>query len=340
MKYDLSIIVPIYNVEKYLDQTIQSLLNQKEFDYEILLVNDGSKDACLMVCEKYQKENPEKIQVINKQNGGLPSARKAGVKAARGEYITFLDGDDWIDADYYYNMLVTAREHQAEVVCSSYKLSYPDKETEDKNAVETGVYEADELEKVKTRILYNEPYYTYGIYPSLCMKIIQKCYLEKYIYQVPDDVTLAEDAACTYPILFSCRKLVVLSENTGYHYRQIETSMLHSYDAKKIDRVIRVMDYLEVVFAPYYEKYSGQITMYYTQLIKELVKNELLGNVSFHDKKKKISTLLQKDYIIRTLDDLSDFPLLYRIFFLMIKKQKFAILNIVYTIYKRMKREA
>ena len=225
MKFDLSIIVPIYNVEKYLDQTVQSLLNQKEFNYEIILVNDGSKDACLSICEKYCKENPDKIKVVNKPNGGLPSARKAGVKVAQGEYITFLDGDDWVDNDYYYNMIMSAKEHNAEIVCSSYRFAYPDKEFEDKNAVETGVYTDDELEKVKERILYNKPYYTYGIYPSLCMKVIQKSYLEEYIYKVPDNVTLAEDASCTYPILFSCKRMVVLNENTGYHYRQIVSSM-------------------------------------------------------------------------------------------------------------------
>lgn len=338
MKYDLSIIVPIYNVEKYLDQTIQSLLHQKEYSYEIVLVNDGSTDACLSICEKYKEETGEKIQIVNKPNGGLPSARKAGVRVARGEYITFLDGDDWVDDDYYYNMVVSAKEHQTEVVSSSYCLSYPDSEIEDYNAINTGVYEGEGLEEIKSKILYNSPYYTYGIYPSLCMKIIHRSRLEQYIYSVPDNVTLGEDAACSFPILFSCNKMVVLRENTGYHYRQIGTSMMNYYDPKKLDRVISVMNYMEGIFAPFYSKYSRQIDMYYTQLIKELVKNELLGNARYEEKKEKISTLVQKEYVTRTLRDLSDFPITYRTFFWLIKKQKFAILNIGYTMYKKIKK--
>lgn len=338
MKYDLSIIVPVYNVEQYLEQTIQSLLAQKEYSYEIILVNDGSTDHCLSICESYQNKYDNKIQIVNKRNGGLPSARKAGVRVARGEYITFLDGDDWIDNDYYYNMLVSAKEHMAEIVCGNYLISYPDKETEDYCAIATGVYEGNELEEVKKRILYNKPYYTYGIYPSLCMKIIKKSYLEQYIYQVPDNVTLGEDAACTFPILFSCNKLIVLNENRGYHYRQIGTSMMHLYDPKKLDRVLGVMDYLESVLEPYHEKYGAQINMYYTQLIKEFVKNELLGSAGYQEKKKKITAFLQKEYVIRALADLRDFPISYRTFFWLIRERKFAILNMGYTMYKRVKR--
>lgn len=338
MSVDLSIIVTVYNVEKYLEQAIQSLLNQKEYSYEIILVNDGSKDESLSICEKYGRENAEKVKVVNKPNGGLPSARKAGVRAAQGEYVTFLDGDDWVDEDYYYNMLVSAKEHKADIVCSSYRLSYPDIETEDKNAVESGIYEGEQLEEVRNRILYNEPYYTYGIYPSLCMKVIQKSCIENYIYKVPDNVTLSEDAACSFPILYSCNRFIVLNENTGYHYRQSACSMSNYYDPVKIDRIIRIMDYMEEAFKPYYEKYARQIDMYYTQPIKELVKNELLGDACFQEKKEKISALLQKDYIIRALQDLSDFPIAYRIFFWLIKKQKYGILNIAYTTYKKVKR--
>jgi len=338
MKYDLSIIVPIYNVEQYLEQTIQSLLKQKEYNYEIVLVNDGSTDNCLSICERYAKENGDRIRVVNKPNGGLPSARKAGVRAARGRYITFLDGDDWVDADYYYNMLVSAMENDAQVVCSSYTFSYPDRECIDLNAVETGVYTGKKLDEIRNRILYNEPYYTYGVCPSLCMKVILKNCLEEYIYKVPDNVTLAEDAACSFPIMFSCESMVVLKENTGYHYRQIGSSMMNVYNPKKINKVIAVMDYLEEVLSPYQEQYRNQIDMYYTQLIKELAKNELLSDASLAQKKETLNCLLQKDYVGRALADMKRFPLSYRLFFWMLRERKIGILNTVYVLYKQIRK--
>lgn len=337
MRCDLSIVVPIYNVEAYLVQTIESLLAQVDYDYEIVLVNDGSKDSSGDICQRYLEKYPEKIQLVNKENGGLPSARKAGVRAANGEYVTFLDGDDWVDADYYYQMIQAAKEHQADVACSSHTISYPDKDIPEKNGVDSGVYVGEALFEVKNKMLYQRPYYTYGIYPSLCMKVIRKELLEKFIYNVPDSVTIAEDAAVSFPLLFSCNGFVMLNENTGYYYRQLQTSMMNKYDPKKLTKVVAVMDYMETAFAPYSPKYGQQIDRYYTQLIKELVKNELLGDAPYDEKIGKIRALTEKEYTMRALKDLSGISLFYNLFFRFIRSRRFAVLNLGYTLYKKLK---
>ena len=93
----VSIIVPVWNKEKTIERTINSLLNQTIEQIEIILVNDGSKDNSKIILNKYQNKYPEKIKVINKENGGLSSARNAGIKKATGEYITFLDAGDYLD---------------------------------------------------------------------------------------------------------------------------------------------------------------------------------------------------------------------------------------------------
>ncbi len=337
MKCDLSIVVPIYNVEAYLENTIESLLAQVDYDYEIVLVNDGSKDGSEEICQRYLEKYPERIQLVNKENGGLPSARKAGVRAAKGEFVTFLDGDDWVDADYYYQMIRAVKEHQVDVACSSHSMAYPDRKIEERNGVGSGVYVGAALKEVRNRMLYQRPYYTYGIYPSLCMKVIRKELLEKFIYNVPDSVTIAEDAACSFPVLFACNGFVMINENIGYYYRQLQSSMMNKYDPKKLSRVITVMDYMETVFAPYYEQYGQQIDRYYTQLIKELVKNELLGDASYHEKIGKIRTLTEKEYTQRALKDLSGISLFYNLFFRFIRSRRFAVLNLGYTLYKKLK---
>ncbi len=102
----LSIIVPVYNVRRHLQKCIESILQQTYTDYELILVDDGSPDNCGHICDRYAQEC-DKVKVIHKKNGGLSSARNAGIAAAKGEYITFVDGDDTIaSGTYYYNMRI------------------------------------------------------------------------------------------------------------------------------------------------------------------------------------------------------------------------------------------
>ena len=99
----ISVIVPIYNAEKYLDKCLLSIVNQTYSDIEIILINDGSTDSSIAICEKY-KQNDDRIVIVNKDNEGLVRARKDGIRMARGEYITFVDADDWIDITLYENV--------------------------------------------------------------------------------------------------------------------------------------------------------------------------------------------------------------------------------------------
>lgn len=96
----ISIIVPVYNVEKYLERCIESIVNQTYKDIEIILVDDGSPDNCPVICDRYA-EKDNRIKVIHKQNGGLINARKSGLEIAQGDYIGFVDSDDWIEPEMY-----------------------------------------------------------------------------------------------------------------------------------------------------------------------------------------------------------------------------------------------
>ena len=95
----ITVIVPIYNMEAYLCTSLDRLLQQSFQDYEILLIDDGSKDSSGEICDRYAREH-SRIRVVHKPNGGLSTARNAGIEHARGEYLTFCDPDDWVDADY------------------------------------------------------------------------------------------------------------------------------------------------------------------------------------------------------------------------------------------------
>lgn len=104
MKIGFSIIVPIYNVEEYVVPCIKSILNQSGQNYEVILVNDGSKDNCASICDEFAQKHPDRIKVIHKKNGGLSDARNIGIKAAKGKYVIFLDGDDYFTCDFLFRL--------------------------------------------------------------------------------------------------------------------------------------------------------------------------------------------------------------------------------------------
>ena len=114
-----SIIVPIYNVEKYLPQCIDSILNQDYKDFELILVNDGSPDDSLSVCRQYA-EKDKRVRIINKPNGGSTSSRKAGAKIAKGEYVICVDSDDYVEQGYFSCVARSLDEFNPDIVVLSH----------------------------------------------------------------------------------------------------------------------------------------------------------------------------------------------------------------------------
>ena len=143
----ISVVVPIYNVEKYLHKSIESILNQTYRNLEIILVDDGGTDNCPAICDEFAK-NDERIKVIHKKNGGLSDARNAGVEIASGEYIGFIDSDDYIKPDMYEKMLARLKETGADIVVCNYACVREDgtliEERNQNASVEDGVFTSKE----------------------------------------------------------------------------------------------------------------------------------------------------------------------------------------------------
>lgn len=125
----ITVIVPIYKVEDFIHTCIKSLIDQSCTELEILLIDDGSPDLCPSLCDEYCKSDG-RIRVIHKENGGLASARNRGLDEATGDYISFLDGDDWLEPETLSEMLKMMMEYQLDIVCCSGKKVYPDGRTE------------------------------------------------------------------------------------------------------------------------------------------------------------------------------------------------------------------
>lgn len=142
----ISVIVPVYKVEKYLRQCLDSLAAQTLDDIEIIIVDDGSPDGCPDICDEYVAKDA-RMKVVHKKNGGLLSARKAGLAASCGDYIGFVDGDDWVEPDTFLNMYKAVCEHSPDMVLSDFLCDYGDRAEPSSQCFEEGFYGRERLEK-------------------------------------------------------------------------------------------------------------------------------------------------------------------------------------------------
>ncbi len=217
----VSVIVPVYNVEVYLEQCLESLINQTLDEIEIICVNDGSTDRSGAILEGYKKEY-KNIKIINKKNGGLSDARNYGLKHANGEYIGFIDSDDWAELDMFEKLYNQAEKYNADICISNYNEVYED-----------SIKKVDDIE-VEYPILHES---------SVCNKLFKREFIEKNNVLFPVGVWY-EDNAFTYILLLS-NPIVTNISDYLYNYRQVrEGSIMNSQTSPKIYDMYKVGDEL------------------------------------------------------------------------------------------------
>ncbi len=220
----ISIIVPIFRVEKYLSKCISSIINQSFKNIEIILVNDGSDDNSRFICENFAKTD-KRIVLINKKNGGLVSARKAGVLKASGKYLTFVDGDDWIDSEHI-KKLHSNLDLNVDLVVTNFKRDFLGKRKVIKNHFPDGTYEAEKLEKtILPKAIYTGNFFEHGINTYVWNKLFLTHKIKKIISTIDNKIVMGEDSCITYPYIFQSKKIVITS-NPTYIYRQRQDSII------------------------------------------------------------------------------------------------------------------
>lgn len=270
----VSVIVPIYNVENYLEQCLETLVNQTLEEIEIILVNDGSKDNSEKIAKEYKEKYPNKIIYLEKENGGLSDARNFGIPYAKGEYIAFLDSDDYIELTMYEEMYEIAKKEKSSMVECDFYWEYPDKTKIDTGGIYQGKQEA--LEKIRV-VAWN--------------KLIKREILEQTKIQFPKGY-LYEDVEFTYKLIPYCDKISFLKKPC-IHYRQRENSIIN----KQGERTKEIFDVLDHVISYYqennlFETYKETLEYVYTRY---LLCSSLLRMVKIQDKKVR-KELLKKTW--------------------------------------------
>lgn len=240
MKQLLSIIVPIYNAEQYLIQCIESIINQTYDNLQIIFVDDGSTDSSLEICNFYAQKD-KRIVIVQKENGGVVSARKSGVKAANGKMIGFVDADDWIEPDYFENMMAIFMETNADIVAGGHFHDIGESSVKVLNHVSVGLHET---RAILDQLIYSGEFYEYGITPQLYTKIIRSDILKATQESVDERIQCGEDAAVTYPSVLKAKRLYV-TDFCGYHYVQHQGSMTKTENREESVLIQVLIKFLE-----------------------------------------------------------------------------------------------
>lgn len=261
----ISIIIPIYNTEKYLSRCIQSILDQTNENLEVILVDDGSIDHSGKICDEYALKDP-RIKVIHKENGGLVSARKAGIQIASGEYIGFVDSDDWIEQDMYQTLCDTAKGENADIVVEGIIDDFAGECIASCNQVAEGRYQTpEEREKIYKNMICCMEFFGIGIQPYLCNKIFRREIVEQYMTRIPLSVQVGEDAAAVYPMLVMAKSIIVL-KTMHYHYCHHADSMIMGSrnEGREYDSAVLLQSWLIKSFKELgiYELVSKQLDKY------------------------------------------------------------------------------
>lgn len=271
----LSIIIPVYNVEQYLIECVESVIRQKLKDFEIILVDDGSTDSSGELCDFITKRN-KGIKVLHKSNGGLMSAWKVGVKIARGKYIGFVDSDDWIEPDMFSTLLKAIEFDGSDMVtCGLIKDFTDGHKKKVYNSISSGVYDRKRIQKEIFPILLRGNGYSRGILINRVTKLFNREMLLGILDELPDDVSIGEDLITTFRFLLTAQRVSILQDYTPYHYRINNQSMIKRYSDAKYEKIELLHDKM-LAFASIDYDLSTQINTDFIRLMLSQLDEEIL----------------------------------------------------------------
>lgn len=291
----VSVIVPIYNVEKYLRQCIESIVNQTYKELEIILVDDGSTDSSLEICLEYKKRD-SRIVVMHQDNSGAFKARKNAIRVANGKYVAFVDGDDWIEPDMYYDLVEIMENNHTYMVESGIIDANGYSQKNRKQKLEIGHYKGERfINKILPYMLYNGNFFESLISPTIWNKLFLKDAVEIIFNSIEDGGKMANDTVITYPYLVKYNDIYV-TDKYYYHYRVVNNSITRNQYSDIIGKLnvhIRVIKkyfqeskYNEILMPQLYMHKLRVYAMYCPEVF-DLISNQILsiyGGINNNDK--------------------------------------------------------
>lgn len=251
----ISVIVPVYGVEAYLERCVESIVGQTHKNLQIILVDDGSPDNCPAMCDAWA-EKDSRIQVIHKENGGLSDARNAGLAVAEGAYISFVDSDDWVDLRFLEDLLHTALENDCQIAECDYTVTSGDSP----KRAEVG----------DTLIYVTEAAMELHLRDKLFRQVVWNKLYRREVITVPfEKGKYHEDVFWTYRIIANCEKLAHVNLPLYYYFQREESIMGQKYSANRLDAIEAAVQRCQFV-PKHYSDLAG------------LAQGKLIGSCMYH----------------------------------------------------------
>lgn len=293
----VSIIVPVYNVEKYIERCLKSLVNQTLKDIEIIIVNDDTPDNSMNLCQEYAKKD-NRIKIFNKKNEGLGLTRNYGINQASGEFIAFVDSDDFVEKNFYEKMYESAIRNNSDIVFAEYKIYTYNNEIKYTNAGKIPFN--NECVKPK-EVLYSmlniktDEYNNSNMGMSVWRAIYKKKIIEKNdIVFVSEREYISEDICFNFDILENSN-LVSFAKGTYYYYCYNSVSLSHSYRKDRMEKTKNLIHKLieKAKISNEYEKMKTGLNDLFVSYVHGIIKQEVNNKqLNFKQKKNNINKIL------------------------------------------------
>ncbi len=346
----VSVIVPIYNVEKYLDQCIKSLVKQTYSNLEIILVDDGSEDASSTICDKFADQD-KRIKVIHKLNGGPSSSREAGIAAITGEYAMFVDGDDWIDNDTIEVCLKYIDIYpELQCILFSYIKEYPGNSIPVQVMDSSGYFEGKKAKDKIYRRLFglspeemNHPERMHNI-ESCCMKLYRTSFIKKGKFFDTKKVGSSEDALFNMYALYKIDKAYYIDKNF-YHYRKLPQSLTNSYRPRLVTQWGLLFDTMEGIIK------EKELEQEYTVALNNRIALSIFGiginelgnsSVGVFGHIKNIQTYINSTRYVNAIEklEITKMPVVWKVFMLSCKWKLSVCIYVILVVMTYLKKRA
>lgn len=295
--YQISVIVPVYKSEKFIESCVDSILNQTYKNIEVILVDDGSPDSCPQVCDQYAMKD-SRVRVLHKENGGVSTARNAGLDIARGEYISFVDSDDYLEPHMYEVMLSKAILYECDVVMCDCIKDYTNWSEIYTHNIRAGFYNQDQLEK---------EYYHHLLmmenveYPATISNgvILWKSSLNVSEMRYEPGIRYSEDLLFGAKLVYRAKSFYYMKGEAYYHYVMNADSVSHTYAPDKWNDYIKLYTRIKETFGKN-EKFdfSHQIDLCLLFFVYNTLGDIYKADLLRENKKKKIKSILRTPEVI------------------------------------------
>lgn len=291
----VSVIVPMYNVEQYLKQCLDSIVNQSYHNLQIIAVDDGSPDRCGEIAERYA-ESDSRIICIHKKNEGLGYARNTGLKYATGEYVIFVDSDDWIDSDHIERLVSVAKDKKVDAVVHSYKVWHDANKIVRYPLLKTGRYENVIDEVLYPMLAASDTTSSDATLPvGAWSKLYKRDIIEKNnLLFTNEKEFISEDIFFNIEYLSRCTSVAIVEEY-GYNYRMNQNSICNTYNPKRTVQTFLFYTKLKECIAKYNEVASGighRAERCFIGKCRSAIKLIEASNLNYFQKRKEVKKIL------------------------------------------------